>query len=135
MDNSKLKDLVIKILIIIIIVLIVSNAYSYDKSKKLKEYANYPRNFSSSISIAALDGDYGFIKAKIPSDNYDDLVRKLDELKPLIGRQYGLKNYVVINYKNGNSLLIKTTENEEGKVFIHDIFLLDETIVEKLKED
>ena len=67
--------------------------------------------------------------------NSDDLMEKFEELKPEIDRQYGLKNYVVINYKNGNSLIIKTTENEEGKVLMDDMFLLDETIFGRLKED
>ncbi len=135
MDNSKLKDLVIKILTLIIIVLIVSNAYTYTKYKKIKGNLDYTRKFSSAISIAALDNDYGFLTSNMHPSNSDDLMEKFEELKPEIDRQYGLKNYVVINYKNGNSLIIKTTENEEGKVLMDDMFLLDETIFGRLKED
>ncbi len=135
MDNSKLKDLVIKILILIIIVLIVSNAYTYTKYKELKGNLDYTRNFSSAISIAALDNDYGFLTSNIHPNNSEDLMEKFEQVKPKIDRSYGLKNYVVINYKNNNSLLIKTSENEQGKVLIDDMFLLDETIFEKLKED
>ena len=125
MKDFKRKELINKLLIVIIIILIVTNMYFYGRTKELQNNANYASNFARAISIAAHNKDYGFLTPLLDPGNPEELLIKFDELKAKIGTQYTMDNYVLIDYHDKNKLVIKTIEDIEGKIYIRDIFLLD----------
>ena len=135
LENSKSKVLFNKILIVMVILLFVSNVYFYGVYKELKSNTNYSSRFSSAISIAANSNDMRFFLSKLAPYESDNLIEKFEEIKAKIGDQYNVKNYIAIEYKNGNTLIVKSTETKEGKYLIEDMFLLDEYIYEKIKDD
>ncbi len=135
MGNTKSKELFNKILMVMVLLLFVSNVYFYGVYKELKSNTNYRRRFSSAISIAANSNDMGFLLSELAPYESDNLINKFEEIMPKIGDQYNIKNYLAIEYKNGNTLMVKSTESKEGKYLIEDIFLLDELVYEKIKKD
>lgn len=125
MENNRSKAIINKFFILILLLLIVSNLFFYSKYKEVSENANYAQNFSSAISIAANSIDTGFLYSHFPSNDLENLGNKFNEIKPKIGSQYRLKQYITLEYKNGNTLVIKTTQNDKGKYLIEDMFILD----------
>ncbi|MDR7855398.1 hypothetical protein [Tissierella sp.] len=132
-EKSNIK--VNKIFEIIILLLFITNVYFYSNLSKLRTNANYISSIPSAISIAAHDNDRLFLSSRLVPHDIDNLMNKFEEISSKIARQYSVKNYIVVEYNNGNDLIIKTTENEEGKILIEDMFLLDESIYEKMKSN
>jgi hypothetical protein len=89
---------------------------------------------SRAITIVA-NGNMEFLTPKLLPEDIDYLINAFETIKPAIGRQYDMKNYIAIKYENDNTLMIKVTRNQEGEFLIQDIFLLDENIYDKLKFD
>ena len=114
---------------------ILSNLFLYRKSKELEKNADYISNISRAITIAAHENSYEFLTPKLLPEDFDHLIDAFEEIKPKIGRQYNIKNYIAIAYKNGNTLIIKIVQDKKGDFLIQDMFLLDENIHDKLKHD
>lgn len=125
MKNGRLNVIINKILMLILLLLIVSNIFFYSKFKELNENTNYVDEFSSAISIAGNSNDMSFLYSHFSPNNLDNLENKFKEIKPKIGSQYSTSEYITLEYKNGNILAIKTTQNDKGKFFIEDMFILD----------
>ncbi len=135
LKDNKSKELFNKILGVIILLLFVSNLYFYREFKRCKNNANYMSGFSSSIAIAANSNDLGFLLSKLVPEDSDDLISKFEKIKPMIGNQYSIINYIAIEYKNGNTLMVKAIEYKDGKYLIGDMFVLDELTYKKIKHD
>ena len=120
---------------ILIALMLISNFLLYRKSKKLENNANYILNISSSITVAAHANFMESLTSKFLPGDSDHLIDVFEEIKPLIGKQYDMRNYIAITYENGNTLMIKISRDKEGNFLIQDMFLLDKNIHDKLKHD
>lgn len=135
MEDNRPRVIVNKVLILILLSLIVSNIFFYTRFKELRDNSNYISNFSSALSIAALDNDMSFLYSHLSHNDLNNLEEKFKSIKPKIGNQYSIKQYIAIEYKNGNTLMIKTTQDNKGKSLIEDMFILDEYSYKRVKDD
>ncbi|MGF7059698.1 hypothetical protein [Brassicibacter mesophilus] len=133
MKNIKWREVTFNALIILVLLLLALNSFLYSKFKKMESNTNYISRLSSAIAIAANSNDMVFLTPELLPEDQDYLIDTFETIKPAIGRQYSIKNYIAIEYANGNILMIKVTRNREGEFLIQDMFLLDEDIYEKLK--
>ena len=136
-DSKKCKysKITFSILVISILLLLISNLFLYRKSKELEKNADYISNISRAITIAAHENSYEFLAPKLLPEDFTHLIDSFEEIKPKIGKQYNIKNYIAIAYKNNNTLMIKITQDKKGNFLIQDMFLLDKNIYDKLKHD
>lgn len=135
MKNIKWREVIFNTLIILVLLLLASNSFYYNKLKELEKNCNYVSSMSSAIATAAHDNDMVFLTPKLLPEDLDYLLDIFETIKPTIGRQYDMRNYIAIKYENDNTLMIKVTQNQEGKFLIQDMFLLDESIYDKFKLD
>lgn len=119
----------------LVILLFISNIYFYSRFNELKINTNYTHNVSSAIAIAGLSNDMLFLLQELNPDDLDNLTNKFEEIKPKICDTYSIKEYIAITYRNGNTVMIKVTEDEKGKGLIQDMFLLDESTYNRIEDD
>lgn len=120
---------------VLLILSFISNLFFYRKSKKLEITCNYISNISRSITIAAHENSIEILTPKLSPQDLDYLINTFEKIQPKIEREYTVKNYIAIQYKNDSTLMIKVTKDKEGNFLIQDMFLLDDNIYDKLKYD
>ncbi len=111
MKDIKWREVTFNTLIILVLLLLTSNSFCYNKSKELEKSCNYISSISSAIVTAAHDNDMVFLTPKLLPEDLDYLIDIFETIKPVIGRQYNMKNYIAIKYENDNTLMIKVTRN------------------------
>lgn len=135
MKDIKSKELTNKGIWVLVLLLFISNIYFYSRFNELKINTNYTHKVSSAIAIAGLSDDLSFLLQELNPNDLDNLINKFEEIKPKIDNTYNTKDYIAITYRSGNTVMIKVTKDEKGKDLIQDIFLLDESTYNKIKDD
>lgn len=135
MKDIKFEELANKGIWMLVILLFISNIYFYSRFNELKINTNYTHKVSSAMAIAGLSNDMSFLLQELNPNDLDNLINKYEEIKPKIGDTYNTKEYISITYRNGNTVMIEVTEDENGKNLIQDMFILDESTYTKIKDD
>jgi len=136
MKNVHLNKIITNILVTLVFILLFSNILFYKKVEELEENNDYVFNMSRLITGAAHSSLKEILTSKfsdfLPS-KVDYLMEQFEQIESSIGTKYGMDNYVAIKYANDNIVMLKVVQNEEGKFFIEEIFLLDKDIYDRLK--
>lgn len=135
MKDVKSKELGNKGIWMLVILLFISNIYFYSRFNELKTNTNYTHKVSSAMVIAGLSNDMSFLLQELNPNDLDNLINKFEKIKPKIGDTYNIKEYIAITYRNSNTVMIEVTEDENGKSLIQDMFILDESTYNKIKDD
>jgi len=136
MKNVHLNKIITNVLVTLVFILLFSNILFYKKVEELEENNDYVFNMSRLITGAAHSSLKEILTSKfsdfLPS-KVDYLMEQFEQIESSIGTKYGMDNYVAIKYANDNTVMLKVVQNEEGKFFIEEIFLLDKNIYDRLK--
>lgn len=133
MRSIKWTEIKSKMLYVLIGMLILSNYYFYSQYTILKRNTDYVSSISSRINFSKAVNNIDPLVTVSANKEKDYLTNVLQEVVEKSASGYSLENYIVIKYDNGNTLLVKTTQNDRGIFLIQDLFFLDEKSIDRLK--
>lgn len=136
MEDNKWRERKYLALKILVVMLFLSNVFFFSEYRRIEENNFY--SLHSWINIAAYESSMHensrLLLNDITSIKDQEYLRKiLNEINTMGDGTYQIEDYRVLKYKNGNTLMLKLTENRQGKFLIQDMFFLDESIFERLK--